>query len=129
MIFTWHATNAPEAVRYDDFRFIDPQVGWAINSAGQIIHTEDGFKTFTIQQTVPGDTWLRCMSFSSPTDGWVGTITRTAALVENAGWQDLGRHDAWPAGGAERGVRHLLAIEKRRLSARARNFRIEKPAS
>jgi hypothetical protein len=92
MIFTWHATNAPKAVRYDDFRFIDPQVGWAINSAGQIIHTEDGFKTFTIQKTVPGDTWLRCMSFSSPTDGWVGTITRRQRLwrtQDGKTWADM----------------------------------------
>jgi photosystem II stability/assembly factor-like uncharacterized protein len=92
MIFTWHATNAPTAVRYDDFRFIDPQVGWAINSAGQIIHTEDGFETFTVQQTVPGSTWLRCMSFSSPTDGWVGTITRQSRLwrtQDGKTWADM----------------------------------------
>ena len=80
MIFKWHATNAPTAQRYDDFHFMDTQVGWAINSAGQIVHTEDGFKTFKIQKTVPGDTWLRCMSFSSPTDGWVGTITEQRRL-------------------------------------------------
>ena len=92
MIFPWHATNAPSAERYDDFRFIDPQVGWAINSAGQIVHTEDGFKTFTIQKTVPGDTWLRCMSFSSPTDGWVGTITRRQRLwrtQDGKTWADM----------------------------------------
>jgi photosystem II stability/assembly factor-like uncharacterized protein len=92
MIFTWHATNAPGAERYDDFHFMDPQVGWAINSAGQIIHTEDGFKTFTVQKTVPGDTWLRCMSFSSPTDGWVGTITRRLRLWrtrDGKTWTDM----------------------------------------
>ena len=80
MIFTWHATKAPSAERYDDFHFMDTQVGWAINSAGQIVHTADGFKTFTIQTTVPGKTWLRCMSFTSPTDGWVGTITEQQRL-------------------------------------------------
>jgi photosystem II stability/assembly factor-like uncharacterized protein len=92
MIFTWHATNAPSAERYDDFHFLDPQVGWAINSAGQIIHTEDGFKTFTIQKTVPGDTWLRCMSFTSATDGWVGTITRRRRLwrtQDGKTWTDM----------------------------------------
>jgi hypothetical protein len=92
MIFTWHATNAPSAERYDDFHFSDPQVGWAINSAGQIVHTEDGFKTCTIQKTVPGDTWLRCMSFSSPTDGWVGTITRRLRLwrtQDGKTWTDM----------------------------------------
>ena len=100
------ATNAPRCrKRYDDIWFITPQVGWAVNSAGEILHTEDGFKTSTIQKTVPGDTWLRCMGFTSPTDGWVGTLSAPAALVENAGRQDLDRHDAAPARGAERGVR------------------------
>jgi photosystem II stability/assembly factor-like uncharacterized protein len=92
MIFTWQPTNAPRAQRYDDVWFIDPQVGWAINSDGQIIHTEDGFKTFTIQKTVPGDTWLRCMSFTSPTDGWVGTITRQRRLwrtLDGKTWSDM----------------------------------------
>ena len=92
MIFTWHATNAPSAERYDDFHFFDPQVGWAINSAGQIVHTEDGFKTFTVQKTVPGDTWLRCMSFTSLTDGWVGTITRRRRLwrtQDGKTWTDM----------------------------------------
>jgi len=76
MQLTWHATNAPRQQRYDDIWMITPETGWAINSGGQIVHTEDGFKTFDIQQTVEGDVWLRCMSFTSPTDGWVGTITR-----------------------------------------------------
>jgi photosystem II stability/assembly factor-like uncharacterized protein len=92
MIFTWHATNAPSAERYDDFHFSDPQVGWAVNSAGQIVHTEDGFKTFTVQKTVSGDTWLRCMSFTSPTDGWVGTITRRQRLwrtQDGKTWTDM----------------------------------------
>src|SRR4051812_973836 len=84
MNFTWHPTNAPRQERYDDVWFITPETGWAINSAGQIIHTEDGFRTFTIQKTVEGDTWLRCMGFTSPTDGWVGSITRARRL-----WQTL----------------------------------------
>ena len=80
MNFTWHATKAPLQQRYDDFSMISPEVGWAINSGGQIIHTKDGFQTCEIQQTVEGDVWLRCMSFTSPTDGWVGTITRRQRL-------------------------------------------------
>ena len=92
MIFTFHATNAPIRPRYDDFRFIDPLVGWAINGAGEILHTDDGFETFTVQQVVPGDTWLRCMSFSSPTDGWVGTITTESRLwrtQDGETWKDM----------------------------------------
>src|SRR3954470_22686735 len=80
MNLTWHATNAPPQTRYDDIRMITPELGWAVNSGGQIVHTDDGFKTFKIQKTVEGDVWLRCMTFTSPTDGWVGTITRRQRL-------------------------------------------------
>jgi photosystem II stability/assembly factor-like uncharacterized protein len=80
MNFSWHATNAPRQQRYDDLWFISSQVGWAVNSAGQIVHTGDAGATWTVQRTVDADTWLRCMSFTSPTDGWVGTITRRQRL-------------------------------------------------
>ena len=40
--FVWHPTLATPQQRHDDIWFISPQVGWAVNSAGKIIHTEDG---------------------------------------------------------------------------------------
>ncbi|HEV7408159.1 MAG TPA: YCF48-related protein [Bradyrhizobium sp.] len=92
MVFTWHPTNAPLRERYDDIWFITPQVGWAVNGAGEILHTEDGFTTCTIQKTVPGDTWLRCMGFTSPTDGWVGTLARQQRLwrtQDGKTWTDM----------------------------------------
>src|SRR5215813_6042406 len=82
MAFNWRPTNAPLQTRYDDVWFISPQVGWGVNSAGQIVHTEDAGATWTIQHTVNADTWLRCMSFTSPTGGWVGSITRRQRLFE-----------------------------------------------
>ena len=69
MALVWDDTTAPSQTRYDDIWFISPQVGWGVNSAGQIVHTEDGGANWTIQQTAGAETWLRCMSFSSPTDG------------------------------------------------------------
>jgi photosystem II stability/assembly factor-like uncharacterized protein len=92
MNFSWHATAAPVQTRYDDIWFISPQVGWGVNSAGQIVHTEDGGATWTIQQTVNAETWLRCMSFTSPTDGWVGSITRKQRLwrtQDGRTWTDM----------------------------------------
>lgn len=81
MNFVWNPTKAPLQTRYDDIWFISPLVGWGVNSAGQIVHTEDGGKTpWTVQQVAGPRTWLRCMSFSSPTDGWVGSITRRERL-------------------------------------------------
>jgi photosystem II stability/assembly factor-like uncharacterized protein len=80
MNLTWHPTSAPVQTRYDDIWFITPQIGWAVNSAGQIVHTEDAGANWTVQKTVGADIWLRCMSFTSPTDGWVGSITTRQRL-------------------------------------------------
>jgi photosystem II stability/assembly factor-like uncharacterized protein len=93
MNYIWHATKAPKRKRHDDIWFINQQVGWAVNSAGEIIHTEDGFQTEpTVQQRANAGTWLRCMSFTSPTDGWVGTITNEQRLFKTEDgktWTDM----------------------------------------
>ena len=49
MAFTWRPTTAPVQTRYDDIWFISSDVGWAVNSAGQIVHTEDAGATWTVQ--------------------------------------------------------------------------------
>ena len=92
MNYIWRATKAPKRERHDDIWFISPQVGWAVNSAGEIIHTEDGFQTRTVQQTAGENTWLRCMTFTSPTDGWVGSITNEQRLFKTEDgktWTDM----------------------------------------
>ncbi len=92
MAYTWRPTAAPVDRRYDDIWFISPQIGWGVNSAGQIVHTEDAGATWTIQHTVAAGTYLRCMSFTSPTDGWVGSITQRQRLwrtVDGKTWIDM----------------------------------------
>ncbi|ESZ51701.1 hypothetical protein X731_03745 [Mesorhizobium sp. L2C054A000] len=92
MAFSWRPTNAPLQTRYDDIWFIGTDTGWGVNSAGQIVHTEDAGATWTIQHTVDADTWLRCMSFTSPIDGWVGSITRRQRLwktEDGKTWTDM----------------------------------------
>ncbi len=92
MAFNWSPTNAPLQTRYDDIWFMGPNVGWGVNSAGQIVHTEDAGATWTVQHTAAADTWLRCMSFTSPTDGWVGSITREQRLwktEDGKTWTDM----------------------------------------
>jgi photosystem II stability/assembly factor-like uncharacterized protein len=96
----WSPTNAPIASsRTDDIWFIDPLVGWAVNSNGHIIKTTDGGNTWEKQFQTPivnrRPIYLRCVGFSTPLNGWVGTVSeeqrlyhttdggKTWAVVEN----------------------------------------------
>jgi photosystem II stability/assembly factor-like uncharacterized protein len=85
---SWRLTNAPPASsRTDDIWFLDPKVGWAVNSNGSIIHTTDGFDSFEVQfQDVPpigfDPIYFRCLAFASPTRGWAGTLTAGKPLFE-----------------------------------------------
>lgn len=77
---TWRRTNAPVATsRTDDIWFLDPRVGWAVNSDGDIIKTEDGFETFVVQRSFPG-VYLRSVAFANANVGWIGTLTRNRRL-------------------------------------------------
>lgn len=70
----WVPTNAPIASsRTDDIWFIDPLVGWAVNSNGQIIKTTDGGDTW--EEQFQDNIYLRCISFANPLKGWAGTLT------------------------------------------------------
>ena len=79
--FTWRRTNAPDAgARHDDVFFVTAERGWAVNSDGKILRTDDGGATWDVQFTTPG-LWLRCVGFASETRGWVGTVSRTERLL------------------------------------------------
>ncbi len=79
---TWLPTNAPVASsRTDDIWFTDPQRGWAVNSNGQIVHTEDGFITWQEQLHDP-EVYFRCVGFASESRGWVGTLTADKRLFD-----------------------------------------------
>jgi photosystem II stability/assembly factor-like uncharacterized protein len=78
----WRPTNAPLASsRTDDIWFLDPQVGWAVNSNGQIVHTTDGFNSF-VEQLHDPEVYFRCVGFASATRGWAGTLTPGKTLFE-----------------------------------------------
>ncbi|MBW4573146.1 MAG: hypothetical protein KME31_35855 [Tolypothrix carrinoi HA7290-LM1] len=81
----WFPTNAPIASsRTDDIWFIDPMVGWAVNSNGQIIKTTDGGDIWEKQFQTPivnnRPVYLRCVGFSTPLNGWVGTVSEEQRL-------------------------------------------------
>jgi photosystem II stability/assembly factor-like uncharacterized protein len=81
-LLRWRPTNAPIASsRTDDIWFLDPQVGWAVNSNGQIVHTSDGGNAW-IEQLHDLDVYFRCVGFASATRGWVGTLTSGKTLFE-----------------------------------------------
>lgn len=80
----WRVTNAPVASsRTDDIFFIDPQRGWAVNSNGQILNTEDGFTTWQEQFHDP-EVYFRCVGFATASRGWVGTLTAGKRMFETA---------------------------------------------
>jgi photosystem II stability/assembly factor-like uncharacterized protein len=87
-VLRWRQTKAPVASsRTDDIWFLDPLVGWAVNSNGSIVHTTDGFNTFDVQfQDIPtggsDPIYFRCLAFATPTHGWAGTLTADKLLFE-----------------------------------------------
>lgn len=90
---TWRPTGAPAASsRTDDIWFQDPDLGWAVNSNGQILRTTDGGATWE-QQFHDERTYLRCVGFASDTRGWVGTLTAATRLLHTsdggATWQPV----------------------------------------
>ncbi len=79
--FTWRRTSAPDAgSRHDDVFFLDRDLGWAVNSDGKILRTDDGGRTWTVQFNTEG-LYLRCISFASETHGWVGTLSPDVRLL------------------------------------------------
>jgi photosystem II stability/assembly factor-like uncharacterized protein len=100
----WRPTAAPKFRRHDDIWFVDPQIGWAVNSSGQIIKTTNGGASWTTQLQVVneggGSVWLRCLGFATSERGWVGTVGTPVDTVTNrrrlyattdggANWSDI----------------------------------------
>jgi photosystem II stability/assembly factor-like uncharacterized protein len=70
----WRPTNAPPASsRTDDIWFETPDLGWAVNSNGQILATADGGDTWEQQFHDPA-VYFRCIGFANESRGWVGTL-------------------------------------------------------
>lgn len=82
----WRRTNAPMASsRTDDIWFIDEFNGWAVNSNGQILKTENGGKNWKEQLLAP--VYWRCIAFANENIGWAGSLTAENRLyhTENGG--------------------------------------------
>jgi photosystem II stability/assembly factor-like uncharacterized protein len=79
---TWRPTNAdPAASRYDDVWFRTAQLGWAVNSNGQVLNTTDGGANWA-EQFHDETLYLRCIGFATASRGWLGTLTPGRQLFD-----------------------------------------------
>jgi len=102
---TWRATNAPFAdqqggKRYDDLWFVTPETGWAVNSDGKILRTDDGGAGWTEQFHDPF-TYLRCIGFASPERGWAGLLSGPGRMLETHDGKTWAVVSGLPADGPE----------------------------
>ncbi|MGH8897266.1 MAG: YCF48-related protein [Egibacteraceae bacterium] len=80
----WRPVNTGETgeiSRYDDIWFLNPKVGWAVNSAAKVFRTTDGGITWSSTR-IPSAVYLRCVGFASESRGWVGGTTPPRQLFE-----------------------------------------------
>jgi photosystem II stability/assembly factor-like uncharacterized protein len=93
--YSWRKTSAPMMAnggRTDDIWFFDEETGWAINSNGQVLFTNNGGKSW-VEKFRASRSYLRCISFSSRQTGWVGTTTSQSRLFKTKDggetWSDV----------------------------------------
>ncbi len=70
--FEWTTLSPPLSGRYDDMHFISPDMGWAVNSTGQIWKTSDAGETWVQQAQLGG--YIRSIEFADSLNGWAGTL-------------------------------------------------------
>jgi photosystem II stability/assembly factor-like uncharacterized protein len=92
--YAWRRTGAPAASsRTDDIWFLDDRTGWAVNSDGHILKTDDGGDTWTVQARFKDSTYLRCIGFANARVGWAGTLSGESRLyrTDNGGrtWEPV----------------------------------------
>ncbi len=74
-------TDPPLAGRYDDMSFITPEKGWAVNSSGQVWHTENGGDDWEMQAQLP--VYIRSVEFADSLNGWAGTLGQGSPILFN----------------------------------------------
>jgi photosystem II stability/assembly factor-like uncharacterized protein len=109
----WVATNAPVASsRTDDIWFVNPEVGWLVNSSGQVCKTTDGGNTWTQQLFVPPNSpfrpYLRTIQFATPEVGWFGALL-TNVSGDPQGYRQALLHHTVDGGNTWHAVENLPA--------------------
>jgi photosystem II stability/assembly factor-like uncharacterized protein len=118
----WRATNAPVASsRTDDVWFLNADVGWAVNSNGQIIKTTNGGASWTEQHHDEAVYW-RCIGFASPQRGWVGSLTPGATLFETIDGGQIWRPTTMLPANAPQAICGISVVNENVVFASGTNF-------
>lgn len=122
MTLTWRPTSLPAArSRTDDVFFLNEDLGWAVNSDGKVFKTTDSADTWAEMQFFP-TSYLRCISFSSASTGWIGALDGPHALYRTtdggASWNPVAN---LPANGPGR-ICGLIALNEDVIFAAGTNY-------
>lgn len=118
----WRRTNAPDASsRTDDIWFVDPQRGWAANSNGKIIFTQNGGDSW-VEQLSDDEVYFRCLGFADDKTGWAGTLTSGKRLFQTSdGGQNWTRVNSLP-GNQPSAICGISVVSKDVVYASGTNF-------
>ena len=75
---TWEERSSGVIMGLTAIDFVDSSFGWAVGDGGEIIHTEDGGETWSIQESADRyqKPWLADVSFVDRQNGWaVGSMS------------------------------------------------------
>ena len=81
--------DAPNSGRYDDIYFHNEMLGWAVNSGGRILRTENGGQNWT--EVYDNNGYNRSVRFLNESVGMVGTLSGNILRTEDGGdtWVDV----------------------------------------
>jgi photosystem II stability/assembly factor-like uncharacterized protein len=80
---------SPPFARHDDLFFLDPSLGWLVNTRGEVFRTQDGAGSWTLIHN-QANTFYRAVGFATAAKGWLGNLnffnnpTPDNALFETA---------------------------------------------
>jgi len=91
--YVWKPTSTRSVIRHDDIWFVSAQEGWAVNSDGKIIYTQnEGDKWVTVASDAQAV--FRCMGMTPSGQGWVGALVpREKRLWHSKNGQDWAPFD------------------------------------
>lgn len=73
-------------LRHDDVFFINPDMGWVVNTGGEVFRTSDGGASWEelVDGSLPGIgiRAFRSVGFANETKGWIGSLTFGSVLFE-----------------------------------------------